>query len=697
MLGLWAAFALFLSLEPFERHIEYFAKPGPHFRTAILALLAAMAFWTPFYVWIRARGLWRWEPRLLVGVGLAIVAVREPLGLAVILLLGSSCYATGSALLERLGIDPGSAAARLAVRTGFGMGALIVVLIPIGLAGLYGPWTFGLLFGGTCVALRSRLREVWRELTAIDATWRESIALASPLVGAATAFAPLFLAALLLDVLSPVIAYDAISHHLPAAQHYLLGGVLEPLPIPPGSFGGKGLFYTGHAAAYSYYPQSFELLLTAGIGLGGQAAARLITPLFMLLSLLTVVAIARLCGLSRRACVVGAAGAACLPFAHWTGAIVKNDYPLAFFELAALYAVLKARRAESDSAQPERWMLAAACFLGWSFGVKHVALFGALGIGALMLELLRRRPRPVRWALILAAAFALSGLFWHARTYALTGNPIYPAGARHATTALAAVDGSNPPRWQAYWTYPWLAHFRGQTVIESPTQNPLGFYFVFFAAAWLLARRRRSSAAERACWVFLAVYYVYWVYVWGVLRYGLAPILVLALLAGGRIDAVASGGGRASRWILSGLLATALAFALLPTLILEVNAYELPYVLGRMDRDEYLRTTLRDYPAVAFLNSRMGPEDHALGVNNCAAAYAVDPARFRCVRWPGSVPDGVVEWTAGVVEGAAPRYLVLPRTERGRAIGAAVRGAGYGEAIYQDEAFEVRERAEGAR
>src|SRR5690606_29917693 len=122
---------------------------------------------------------------------------------------------------------------------------------------------------------------------------------------------------------APAIAYDAVSHHLPAARHYLEGGKLEPLPMVEGVFAAARTFSGGHALAYSYYPQSFEELMAFAWALGGQPAAQLVSPLTCLLSALLTLAIARLCGLSRLAAAVGLGAGLTLPFAHWVGAISK--------------------------------------------------------------------------------------------------------------------------------------------------------------------------------------------------------------------------------------------------------------------------------------------------------------------------------------------------------------------------------------
>jgi hypothetical protein len=696
----WSAFVLALTIGPLLWHLDYFSRPGPQYRLAILLLLGVLGLAAALYPLLRWRALWRWEPRLLVGLALGVALLCEPLGLAVCLWMAAACYAAGAAALARLRLDIASAAARVPLALGAGLGGLVVLLFPLGLAGLYRPWVFALLLAAASAAFRGRLRELGRDLRALDRAWRASSELQSPLAGVAVVFAPVFLAAFLMAALAPAIAYDAVSHHLPAARHYLLRGELTPLPDVPGSYSGRALFSLGHSVAYSYYPQSFEELLTAALALGGQPAAQMITPLFFALSLLLMIAVARLCGLSRLGCVVGAAAAATLPFAHWIGAVVKNDFPLAFFELAALYAVLRARRRENGD-EPGRprtagWLFLAAFFLGLSFGIKHVALFGAIPLGLLLLDEIRRRRGALRLIVIVGLVFAASGTFWHARTYLLTGSAIYPARAYDASRTVRALDGSRPSRWTVHVLYPWIAHFDGRKVMESPTANPLGFFLVFFACGWALVRRRERSRAEAACLFFIVAYYLYWAYIWGVLRYALAPAWIVVMLTAGRAAAIERQAGRAVRLALAAALAYGLAFALLPAMVLEVNAPQLAYFSGKLDRAGYLRRALADYGAIEFLNERAGPADEVLAVNNCASAYAVDPARFRCVRFFSMLPERA-QLIGDLVESMEPKYLILPSDELGDPVRELLRrpdygGPDYGAPVYRDPAFEVLRR-----
>lgn len=688
ILSVWVAVCLALTAEPLAEHIAYFGERlGSVFAWAIGATLLGLCGWAALYLRLRERGLWRYEPRLLAGLAVAMVAWASPWALVVTALLFGLCYGAGSAALDRLGLTPPRPTARLGLAAAAGLGFLVLLLIPIGMAGLYSAGLFWVLTLAGCGLWRRRVAEIPALLRSLEEGWTDTVAAQSRLVGVAMAFLPAFVASFALAAVAPAISYDPVSHHMPAARHYLEGGRLEPLPVPAANFSEKWLFTLGHSVGYSYYPQSFEELLTFVWGLGGQPAAQLVAPLACALSLLLLIAVARLAGVSREACIVGAAAAFTLPFAHWTGAIAKNDYPLALFQLAALYAALTAKQAGR-----REWLVAGAFFMGLSVGVKHTAVFVSFPVGLLLLWELRRRAQPLRLAAAMAAVFLAAGFFWHVRAYVLTGNPFYPAGAARSVSTTPAIDGTTPSRWTTHLLYPWYLHFDGVKVMESPSGSPAGFYFLFFAPLWALYRRRQASANEAAVLFVLLVFYLYWAYIWGVLRYGLAPALLFAVLTADRLAAWA-GQGRGSSRAARLTLGYCFAFALLPTLMLEVNAPQLAWYAKRLDREGYLRAAMADYPAIAFLNGRMGPEDRALSLNNCSSAYAVDPARFRCVRYEGVFEPDLEEKFVEIVGQSDPSYLVLPVNPMGGRVRRLLTGR-FGPPIFEDGHFMVLEREE---
>lgn len=638
---------------PTRGFLDDFAERDPRFRFLLGGLLVGLLVASWAYSKVRAAGLWRREPVVLAGVGLALTAVYLPWGVVLMALMASSFFVVGKTLLDRLEVIHDSTSAELALSIGLGVGLLVVVLIPIGLAGLYGRVLFAALLLLPLVLFHKKLMELGCCLADIQRAWAETPQVRSPIVGVGVVFVAFFEVILILAAATPTITQDATFYHVPAAQYYLDSGHLAPLPGLPLEVSRRNLFSVGHSTSYSYYPQSYEEVLAVALGLGGWPAMQLTGPLFYLLGLLAVSAIGQTVGLTRFERLIGLVGAMSLPFAHWSGSTIKNDMATASFQMLALYCVLQARKK-----LPRVWLVLAATFLGLSFGTKHIAIFGGIPIAFLILWELWNSEKRWKWTALVALTFALSGTFWHARALVMKGSPVYPANATAAVYQYRATDRSEIPRSQAYLTYLWMAHFEGSKVIELPMRTPCGLFLAFLVVAWPLTRRRPSTATW-AIALYFALYYAYWVWVWGVLRYGIAPFFVVAMLIGGRAAALWLQSGRLNRFLVVSGMALGLLAAVAPILVSEVNPPQVRYLSGTTDRDGYLEEANRFYPSMRELKRVMQPDESAISIGNCAVSYFGDPRRLHCVAFSTSRSAA---WTnlVDVLRKQTPDYLLLP-------------------------------------
>lgn len=681
LLAGWVGLFAWLMIGPTRDYLDYFAERDPRFRFVLGGLLAGLLVAAWAYSKVRVAGLWKREPLILAAVALALTAAYAPWGLALISLMAASFYVVGRTLLDRLGVAYDSTSAELALSIGAGIGLLVVVLIPIGLAGLYGRVLFAALLLLPLVLFPKRLSELGHCLMSLNRAWAQTAEARSPLVGVGVVFVALLALILVLAAVTPTITQDGTFYHVPAAQYYLDSGYLQPLPGLPVSISGRTLFSVGHSTAYSYYPQSYEQLLAVTLGLGGWPAMQLTGPLFYLLGLLAISAIGRTVGLTRFERVIGLVGAMSLPFAHWSGSTIKNDMATASFQMLALYCVLQARRK-----MPPVWLVLAAAFLGLSFGTKHIAIFGGIPIALLILWELWNRERRWKWTALVALAFVVSGTFWHARAYVLKGSPVYPANASAAVHQYQATDSTRVPRSEAYLTYLWIAHFEGSKVIELPMTTPCGLFLAFLVIAWPLTRKR-PSAATWAIAVYLALYYVYWVWVWGVLRYGIAPFFVVTMLIGGRGAALWLESGRTNRLLITAGLALGLLAAVAPILVSEVNPPQMRYLSGALDRDGYLEEANRFYPSMRELKRVMRPDESAISIGNCAISYFEDPSRIQCVSFLPSRTE-VWEDVIDVLREHTPDYLVAPGRGADRHLADVLPAVGL-ELVYEDPVFRI--------
>ncbi|HEY2154405.1 MAG TPA: glycosyltransferase family 39 protein, partial [Isosphaeraceae bacterium] len=167
------------------------------------------------------------------------------------------------------------------------------------------------------------------------------------------------------------------------------------------------------------YPLLTELLYAMALALRGPVACRLVQWLFGVALALNVAALARpvLGERSRWAATV----ALLVPAVSNGMGAPLNDVALAAFGNAALVAW--SRWSDRPSL---RSAALAGVLAGFALGVKYPALVLAGLIAAAMIVSSTDRSRSLRHAMLFGAVTLLVGGAWYARSYAYTGNPVYP-------------------------------------------------------------------------------------------------------------------------------------------------------------------------------------------------------------------------------------------------------------------------------
>jgi hypothetical protein len=671
--SLWLAWVValgFLTAGLFGWHLDYFRSPGPQFHTLALIFAPALAAAAWIYAGLRRKALWRWEPAmfgvLIAGAGL----IYEPRAALVVAAVFLTCCATGNVALRRLRLKLEHPIDRLTLGFGAGASLLIAALFVAGMLRLFYPATFVVALLAPLVLFRRDVPSIFFDLRALESRWRRASAARHPLAGIAVAFG--FVAAIcwLMIALAPSIAFDSVAIHLPSILYYAREHALRPVP---------GL-------AYSYYPQGIEMLWTMAYGLAGQPGAQLISALFFPLFLLILVRLARECGLDAGAATVAAAGAATLPFLHWSAGVLKNDIALAFFELLALYAFVLWRRLGDF-----RWIWAGAFFLAQAFGVKYVALFGALPLALLYGYAVRRQSRRWKAGAVAIGILVLFGAYWPVRAWWLTGNPIAPSHLR--VTVPGAIQRRPLPagaRALRYIQTPWRLTFHGQDSFESPLPSPAGLLlFAFAPLAILGGRLRPRNSAQWACTIFTAAYLVYWALILTKVRYAIAPFALLAVLIAAWMKSFFdSQEGRLGGVVKASVIGAAtycLLIATLGLMIAGVNAPQLAYFARRLDKPGYLRAAMQAYGAVEFLAGRkaQGP---VYAVNDEARGYAPVPWNLRTL-WCSHATPCTPERIGDGVKQQRAEYLILP--ESGVVPDAVLARLGEPERVYRDAHFSV--------
>ena len=669
----WLILCVASTWELFVWHLEYFKNPGPEYYRVILATLPLLALLIGVYCFFRRKVLWRFELAALGLLLASLLLIYSPVAAFVVLGILIACHGAGRAAFEKLDLGPVSRAEDLTLSTALGLGLLMFVLFVLGLCGLYQPRVLGAIFVAAVLLCFRHVKALTASSRALNRAWASSDELRLPMIGVAVSFAGVFLVLGVLVSLAPSVAHDPVVMHLPSAMFYSAKQALVPLAD----------------LDYSYFPQGFEVLMTAACMFAGQAAAQMISPALFGLTALLVFAIARECGLSRAPAVAATIFGASIPFLHWTGSVAKNDMAFALFQLAALHCYLRARRSPAPN-----WLRLGVFFVASSFAVKHSALFGAVPLAVLYVHLLWKRGRLLREAIIMAGIFAVFGLCWQARTFALTGNPVYPIQWHYAVEALRpdsmrAPDAMSIP----YYQIPWRIHFDGMleglpaAAFESPLSNPMGLFLVVCLPVWVLVRRASKNSLEPVCLAFSAVYFLYWGAVWPVLRYAIPLILVLVVLTAGRLWALSLNLPRLAGRVTELALAYCLAFALLGTMIIEVNAAQLRLFAGKIDENQYLREVLVPYPSLEYLRDHSAAGDRTLSINNCVRTYAADIDSFRCIfvqddgLGPGQVAKAFRE--------SEYELLILPEDKLGEALRKIIAAGHPLNRIYRDSHYSV--------
>src|SRR5271165_2974410 len=600
----WLVLVAFVTARYFQWELNYFRSPGAIFHTLLFCALLLLAAVCPAYVWLRRERLRRLEVPVLAGFCGLFLLVYQPIATLVVVLLFLACLASGYRLARLLRIPLTTPAEVLTLAFALGCALLIPVLFVLGLLHLYYAPVFALLLALPCLVFR---REVLGGIEAVRQILTANANPGHPLAGIAFVFAVLGAVSALAVAVAPSIAFDPLAMHLASARYYSAQNALEALP----------------AEAESYYPQGCEVLMALAWSLGGQPAAQLISPLFWVLSLLLLFLIARSCGLNNAAALVGVVVAAMLPFAHWTGSNSKNDWPMVFFQAAALLVFLRWLETRNQA-----WIPVGALLLGSTFAIKHVALFGAIPLLCFFLYAIRYSTRRLRLALAFCTILAASALYWQARTAYLTGNPVYPASLTKSWTVERRTV-PNESRLPKFLRVPWWAHFKGWRYFESPLPSPMGFALLVFLPLAILVPGS-SSPARRVCLLFCGIYLAYWMPMVGMLRYAILPISLLAALLTGKTTAFYDRlGGRLLPATVAGALAGVFLFAVLGIAIIEVNAPMLMLLARRIGPDQYLDMALLTHKSLAWL-AAAHPGSNIYGIGNCSRAYAADPAKLFC-------------------------------------------------------------------
>ena len=438
-------------------------------------------------------GVFYWVQKpLSVAHALALGRTLLELGLAG--LIGLAGLALGGRALRWLGVGDLSLADRVILGAGLGLGILGIVAFVLGVVGLLSRWVFLIALVGSVVAFRGEVLEALRFGRGV---WRRR---PNWMVGA---FIVCTLILSLLVALTPPVDWDGLFYHLTWPAWVLKVGRIGAPPVRVPHFSFPGLM---------------ESLFLMAMTVLDDVVAKLIHWMFaVLLGGLVYRLTTRhvKADLGWWAVVVLYATPMVGVLAGWA----YNDLALAFFQVAALYAVL-ASRSQAD----RRWLILGGVFAGLAMGLKYTSFICPLVLVLLIIGDAMRQGRGWRDVLGDVSQFSVAALLvaapWYVRNWVFTGNPVYPF-------AYGLFGGE---RWS-----PWLAEWYAQArtgiggdvgqILMLPVTLTLGLrdmnyfdgrtgplYLAAFPAILAIALfdRRKPRAIAGLLWFALAQY-VFWV------------------------------------------------------------------------------------------------------------------------------------------------------------------------------------------
>ncbi|GJM40885.1 MAG: hypothetical protein DHS20C20_11670 [Ardenticatenaceae bacterium] len=483
----------------------------------------------------------------------------------------------------------------------------------------------------------------------------------------------------LIIALLPPTDWDGLFYHLKGPKLYLEAGrIVGGIDIPHLSF-----------------PALFEMLFTLAMGLRGDVAAKLLHFSFIpwLIALVYLIStrffatestesieILEESSFSSVSSVANQGWTAVLilismPMVLNLGTQAYNDLPLAFYQVAALVALLRWRQAEQSG-----WLILSGIFAGLAMGLKYTSFVTPLLLAGFVIwhfwqkdfravagvptvppsgtakqsaatNTTARLAKAIRPLLTLTAATTLVALPWYIKNWAFTGNPVYPfvfggqfwddfrAGAYAGTGTGLGFDPIALLR---------LPHDLILGLNDASQDGQPGPLFLIFLPAVLVyafAKWKKDGGVERPfnlLLIFVLAQYIFWV--WGVIfSAGLwqSRLLLPAFVALSPIIA----------WIFNDLarwdhpqfslrrfvrlvIILALAFNLVGQLLNWLPGVPLTYVAGSSSRDEILTHWLGShYPAMQAVNEQTPPD--------AVIRFLYEPRSYYCDR--DCRPDSILD------------------------------------------------------
>lgn len=300
----------------------------------------------------------------------------------------------------------------------------------------------------------------------------------------------------LMVALLPPTSWDGLFYHLKGPKLYLLAGRIQPnIDIPHLSF-----------------PSLFEMLFMIAMALRGDVAAKLLHFIFAFMLAGLVFAIARDQLKVRNAWTAVLflfATPMVLSLAGWA----YNDLALAFYQVAALYLLLRWRRQRD-----QRYLGLSGVMCGLALGLKYTSFVAPVVLlGIVIWEHRGRLSDAARPLVRLGLPTLLVAAPWYIKNLLFTGNPIYPFvfdGQFWDEFRAAAYAGPGTGLGLDLVSLIRLPHDLTLGLKDASQDGPTGPFFLAFLPLLLVyafsKERRSQSGALSLLLIFALAQFLFW-------------------------------------------------------------------------------------------------------------------------------------------------------------------------------------------
>lgn len=454
------------------------------------------------------------------------------------------------------------------------------------------------------------------------------------------ALCSLVLAVLVMSAVPPV-SRDALTHHLAVPKIWIKKGGIAAIPHLP----------------YSYYPMNLNLLYTLPMLLGNDIFPKYIHFFFGLATAWLIYTY-----LKTRVTPMLALDGVLLflstPVVFRLSTSAYVDLGLVFFSWAAMVQFMKWFHAP----QKLKHLVIAALFVGMGLGTKYNGLISlvllTLFVPIAYIHYTGREQAKVKLAIGYAVLFLVIALMvfspWMVRNASLTGNPIYPLFNKRIGIGSQTNEISNQSM------KPWLQRklIYGETVLETAA-IPLRIFFqgqddnpryfdgqlnplLCLLPLLLLIQIKDSDEKIKRERFFLSFYSILFILFASFMvdmriRYiapVIPPLVVLSVLG---IDRGLQWAGGFAAVRVRGFVCSLIAISVVVGLGMNARYVAglfkfvdpVPYVLGDVSREDYLRKFLPEYDAVQFANRIVSDDGKILALFVGKRLYYFDrPTEF---------------------------------------------------------------------